>query len=119
MLRLPRPGLRGRDEQVALEGLERAIGALADDSAGPSLCSGFAGVAWATAHLQRLLGLEASPDDPNQEIDQALEKVLDPSATVLPSELLYGLAGIGVYYLERDPSSAARLGLERDRKSVV
>ena len=100
-------------EEVALERLERAIAALAEDSPGPSLCSGFAGVAWATAHLQRLLGFEASPGDPNQEIDQALEKVLDPSATPLPSELLYGLAGIGVYYLERDPSTSARLGLER------
>ena len=32
-------------EEVALERLERAIAALAEDSAGPSLCSGFAGVA--------------------------------------------------------------------------
>src|SRR5262245_34633051 len=44
-------------EEVAFERLERAIAALAEDSPGPSLCSGFAGVAWATAHLQRLLGL--------------------------------------------------------------
>ena len=100
-------------EEVAFERLDRAIAALAEESPGPSLCSGFAGVAWATAHLQRLLGFEASAGDPNQEIDQALEEVLDPSATPLPSELLYGLAGIGVYYLERHPSISARLGLER------
>jgi hypothetical protein len=100
-------------EEVAAGRLDRAIAALAEDSPGPSLCSGFAGVAWATAHLQRLLGLEASPGDPHQEIDEALDEVLDPSATPLPSELLYGLAGIGVYYLERDPSPSARLGLER------
>ena len=100
-------------EEVAFGRLERAIAALAEDSPGPSLCSGYAGVAWATAHLQRLLGLETSPDDPNQEIDEALEKILDPSAAPLPSELLYGLAGIGVYYLEREPSASARIGLER------
>ena len=35
-------------EEVALARLERAIAALAEDKAGPSLCSGFTGVAWAT-----------------------------------------------------------------------
>src|SRR5262245_33541767 len=100
-------------EEVALERLERAVAALAEASPGPSLCSGFAGVAWATAHLQRVLGLDSQAGDPNAEIDEALEEVLDPSAPPLPSELLYGLAGIGVYYLERDPHPSARLGFER------
>jgi hypothetical protein len=104
-------------EEVAFERLDRAVAALAEESPGPSLCSGFAGVAWATVHLRRLLGFEASSGDPTQEptgeIDEALEQVLAPSAAPLPSELLYGLAGIGVYYLERDPSASARLGLER------
>jgi len=104
---LPDGGYR----DLALARLERAVEALASEALEPSLCDGFAGVAWAASHVASLLGVGASGEDSHAEIDQALEKALArPSLDV---ELLYGISGIGVYYLERDPRAAARSGLER------
>jgi lantibiotic modifying enzyme len=100
-------------EVAAAHRLERAITTLAARPAGPTLCEGYAGVAWAATHLQGLLDLEASSADPNAEVDLALEEVLAPGSSPLPCELLYGLAGLGVYFVEREPRVSATAGLER------
>jgi lantibiotic modifying enzyme len=100
-------------EEAAARRLERAIAALADQPTGPTLCEGFAGVAWATTHLQGLLDLDAFDADPNEEMDRALVEILAPAAPQLPCELLHGLAGIGVYFVEREPRASASPGLAR------
>jgi len=100
-------------EEAAAHRLERAITTLSGRPASPTLCEGYAGVAWATTHLQGLLGLEDSGADPNAEVDLALEEVLAPESSPLPCELLYGLAGLGVYFIEREPRASATAGLER------
>jgi lantibiotic modifying enzyme len=78
---------------------------------GPSLYSGFSGVAWTIAHLERE-GLSPKATDLD-EIDAALLQHIEPSGRQVSYDLITGLVGCGVYFLERLPSPAALAGLER------
>jgi lantibiotic modifying enzyme len=100
----------------AAEFLERAADELANTPLPPHLYAGFPGVAWTMEHLQDLLfeapeGEEA--EDPIQEIDEALLGPLERSPWMGEYDLIGGLAGLGVYALERLPRPAARTLLER------
>ncbi|HEY4575766.1 MAG TPA: lanthionine synthetase LanC family protein, partial [Thermoanaerobaculia bacterium] len=88
----------------AAEFLEKAADELADTPLPPHLYAGFPGVAWTMEHLQDLLfespeGEEA--EDPILEIDEALLGPLGRSPWVGEYDLIGGLAGLGVYALER------------------
>jgi lantibiotic modifying enzyme len=100
----------------AAELLERAADELASTPLPPHLYSGFPGVAWTIQHLQGIL-FEAAEDeeaeDPIAEIDEALLVPLSRSPWVGEYDLIGGLAGLGVYALERLPRPAARTLLER------
>jgi lantibiotic modifying enzyme len=100
----------------AAECLERAADELANTPLPPYLYAGFPGVAWTMEHLQDLLfetpeGEEA--EDPILEIDEALLAPLARSPWVGEYDLIGGLAGLGVYALERLPRPSARTLLER------
>ncbi len=100
----------------AAEFLERAADELASTPLPPHLYAGFPGVAWTMEHLQDLLfeaeeGDEAA--DPILEIDEALLGPLGRSPWVGEYDLIGGLAGLGVYALERLPRPTARTLLER------
>jgi lantibiotic modifying enzyme len=100
----------------AAECLEKAADELANTPLPPHLYAGFPGVAWTMEHLQDLLfeapeGEEA--EDPIQEIDEALLAPLARSPWVGEYDLIGGLAGLGVYALERLPRPSARTLLER------
>jgi len=100
----------------AAELLERAADELANTPLPPHLYAGFPGVAWTMEHLQDLLfetpeGEEA--EDPILEIDEALLAPLARSPWVGEYDLIGGLAGLGVYALERLPRPSARTLLER------
>jgi lantibiotic modifying enzyme len=100
----------------AAECLEKAADELANTPLPPHLYAGFPGVAWTMEHLQDLLfetpeGEEA--EDPILEIDQALLAPLARSPWVGEYDLIGGLAGLGVYALERLPRPSARTLLER------
>lgn len=98
-----RPG-RGAAER-AVEVLEESVEAMTEAPLEPSLYSGFCGVGWVTAHLSReLLG----GDDDLSEIDDALGECLRNLRAIKPFELVRGLAGFGVYLLERLPDPQAR-----------
>jgi lantibiotic modifying enzyme len=94
----------GHYADLASECLERAGAQVAASPMTPGLFSGFSGVAWATEHLRgRILD---GTDDPNADIDEALEQLL----TVAPAEaedyeLTRGLVGLGVYALSRPPAA--------------
>jgi hypothetical protein len=94
----------------ATRSLERALGAVASRTMGPSLWSGIAGVAWATELLR---GDPRVPpeDDVLAPIDEALEGHLASSSPWdEPYDLMDGLVGLGVYALERVPrASGVRL----------
>src|SRR3954454_10859899 len=100
----------------AAEFLEKAADELANTPLPPHLYAGFPGVAWTMEHLQDLLfespeGEEA--EDPVGEIDEALLPPLKRSPWVGEYDLIGGLAGLGVYALERLPRPSAAALLEQ------
>lgn len=99
--------------------LNQAVESLAMTPAHPALYSGFTGVAWAAEHLGRLLDGEeeqeadrAEDEDVGEEIDQALLTALDRFSWAGDYDLVSGLAGFGVYALERFPRPSAVRCLE-------
>lgn len=109
----------GRDEaeaELAFEILDRSIDLLSRIESHPSLSSGFLGCAWVVEHVNSLFQTEdqsgeGDPEDPNEDVDEVLDEFLAKWRDELDIELLEGLAGIGVYYLERLPRPSAVYGL--------
>jgi hypothetical protein len=96
--------------QTARRHLESAVQALKTVRMGPSLYSGFLGVAWAMAHLQ---GRVVDPlPDRNGAVDRALIGRLRRTPWRGDYDLINGLVGFGVYGLERLPRSSAQEILE-------
>lgn len=81
------------------------------------LFGGVAGVAWTLEHLRSLGATDSSEpeadDDPNVPIDDVLAGLVAAKPWHLPYDLIGGLVGHGVYFLERLHSPAARVGLAR------
>jgi hypothetical protein len=96
--------------------LEAAADTLASVPLPPSLYAGFPGVAWTMEHLRgRLFEEDAEgeeAEDPLQEIDDALLGAVGRSPWQGDYDLIGGLAGLGVYALERLPHRSAALLLE-------
>lgn len=103
---------RGHDE-VALRCLERAMEGVGAEPSSAGLYSGFPGVAWVLEHLRKnLLDEEggdpaeedpAAEEDPGEEVAQVLRQHLASSPWRSIYDLIGGLAGFGVYALERRP----------------
>jgi lantibiotic modifying enzyme len=100
------PGVR----QAAFDRMNRAIETVASQYTGPSLYSGFAGVGWAAEHITKLLA--DSSDDPNIEIDSAIQQYVSLSPWKEDYDLISGLVGLGIYCLERPGSPTATHSLE-------
>jgi hypothetical protein len=79
------------------------------------LFGGLAGVGWTVEHLGRLLaGDEQSEDDADDaiaDIDTLLIQRLRHTPWTEPYDLVAGLVGIGIYFLERLPRPAGLEGL--------
>ncbi len=96
--------------------VDRAGEELANSPMAPNLYSGFPGVAWTMEHLQGRLfesGGEEDDEDPMLEIDEALLAPLSRTPWVGEYDLIGGLAGLGVYALERLPRPSAAALLEQ------
>lgn len=96
--------------------LDKAAEELANQPMAPSLYAGFPGIAWTMEHLRgRLFEAdgEEEEEDPIQEIDEALLTPLSRSPWAGEYDLIGGLAGLGVYALERLPRPGAAALLER------
>jgi class I lanthipeptide synthase len=122
------PGAAGDSDAAALL-LERCTEALATTPLAPDLYGGFSGVAWTAEHLygprfaaapaptspgtetpqtpETPGGAEDDAEDPLAEIDAALLRYLDRSPWTADYDLIRGLAGFGVYALERLPRPSA------------
>jgi hypothetical protein len=83
----------------AEEALEQAIAAVGETALGPSLYSGFSGVAWVADHLAGDDGEDG--EDGNEEVDAALLDHVALSPWRGDYDLISGLVGFGVYALER------------------
>jgi lantibiotic biosynthesis protein len=89
--------------------LEASVSALAEKPMPPGLHGGFCGIAWTVEHL---LGGEEG-EDLNSGIDEALARALDAEEWSGHYDLISGLVGIGVYFLERVHHPAATACLAR------
>lgn len=95
--------------------LERAFESVAATPMRPALYGGFTGVAWTAEHLGRLLrDVEQEPDadaddedDMHEEIDESLLSAIAAQGSS-DYDLINGLAGYGVYALERAHRPSAR-----------
>jgi len=75
-----------------------------DEPVPPGLFEGFTGLAWTLQHTLPLYGID---DDPNADFDASLTSLLDVPSWLGSFDLVYGVAGIGIYALERLPHPAA------------
>lgn len=98
------------DGETALKFLQYALDQQDGSSLHASLFEGGTGVSWVLAHLDGRL-LDLGDEDPNVAMDAALLALLE-DVPLEHHDLVSGLAGLGVYALERLPRPAARLALE-------
>jgi lantibiotic biosynthesis protein len=71
----------------------------------PGLFEGFAGLAWTLSHVLSRYGID---EDPNTEFDESLAEILAVDLWPGSFDLVYGIAGIGLYAVERLPRPGAR-----------
>ncbi len=83
--------------------LDESVAAVETVPMGIGLYQGFVGQAWATLHLG------TGGDDPNADVDRALLTLLAEPAWEGKYDLIGGLAGLGVYALERGPAGRSIL----------
>ncbi|HXI96553.1 MAG TPA: lanthionine synthetase C family protein [Candidatus Acidoferrum sp.] len=88
----------------AVELLTHAVEFMPKQMMTPGLYDGFTGVAWAVELLRRQIDLGLD-DDVNDTVDEALAAYVARTPWRRDYDLISGLAGIGVYALERKPSS--------------
>jgi lantibiotic modifying enzyme len=81
--------------------LERAVDLLGQSPNNPWLFSGFSGVAWVVDHFLNMGLLEDSGDELNEEVDGALMEFLSWDPWTGQPELIAGVAGLGLYGLDR------------------
>lgn len=87
-----------------------------------ALYGGCSGVAWAVSHVSQLLREEPDADhtremadgepDSNSDIDELLVGFVGERPWSRSYDLIGGLVGLGIYFIERLPRSHARAGLE-------
>lgn len=91
----PRRGI----EDAAVRCLEHALDGCAVGVVQPSLYNGFTGVGWVVEHLtDRLLDGDG---DPNEDMSDALARLVRRGPWRAPVELVEGIAGFGLFALER------------------
>jgi len=84
-----------------------------------SLFAGLGGLGWTIEHLSRFRSQDLSTvpaagddQDSNAEIDSAILRALEPGIWSGPYDLISGLVGFGVYFLERMPGENAIRGIK-------
>lgn len=101
---------RGLDD-LCLQSLREGMADTASLQVGMSLFSGFLGTGWVLRHLEgRIFDAD---EDLGAEAESTLLQALDLYPDVWSAELISGLAGFGLYFLERLPGEAARRGAEK------
>lgn len=97
---------------TAVELLERSVEAMGRSYSRPGLYAGFPGVAWLVEHLKGWALDDDPEDDPGAAIAESLHDHLGRSPWHGDHDLLTGLAGLGIYALERAPRPRGRECLE-------
>lgn len=96
---------------------EQALDALEEVALAPGLYSGVAGIGWAIEHLRCIVPALSAGDSSDllDEVDDALATAVQRWPAEAPYDLVSGLAGIGLYALERGPSGHALAGAVIER----
>jgi len=100
---------RGLDD-LCLQGLREALATVSAVDLTPALFSGFTGVGWLLRHLEDRI-FEAD-EDLGEEVESTLLRALAQYSNLWAPELIAGLSGFGLYFLERLPGERARQGAE-------
>jgi lantibiotic modifying enzyme len=108
---LAKAGLQADGRDIAEDFLDQAAAGPARHVMTPSLTSGFTGIAWAHAHVRQRVFRERDHGGLT-EIDEALVALLRRWRWPAKFDVLHGLAGIGVYALDRLPARAGHLMLD-------
>lgn len=96
----------------AQRSLELAVQSFTDSPEPISLFGGIPGVAWTIEHVRAGFG-GMNEEDLLVEVDAALLSALDEATWEGAFDLLSGLGGLAIYFLERLPRSTAASALER------
>jgi len=95
---------RKDDRDYAVEVLDRAVDGVTEMVARPGLYTGFSGVGWVLEHLRNLIPSNLRSA---RELAGELSEELQGTDWHASFDLLHGVAGIGVYGLERQPEPDA------------
>jgi class I lanthipeptide synthase len=95
----------------ALEALSRSLDRVAEMQLLPALLIGYSGIGWVVEHLTR--DFFEGDDELAAPIDDALATLLGEVTEAPPFELVGGLAGYGLYLIERLPHPRATQTLHR------
>ena len=76
-----------------------------------SLYGGLCGLGWTIEHLGYIGGGSDEEDDSNSDVDSAVLRALESGPWSGPYDLISGLVGFGVYFLERLPRESAAHGI--------
>lgn len=106
--RLPGLGDPVRWSAAAAAHIDHAASRAATIGLSPGLSAGICGVAWAMVHVAGLLELEVEIP---ASLDADLIELVSADAAFAELDLISGLIGIGVYFLERLPDPRAGRGL--------
>jgi len=99
-------------DAIAIKHPNQAAALLSTVDLDACLYSGLTGIAWVINHLQhRLSCLEV--DDTLEDLDQVLLKLVSRSPWLGNFDLIGGLVGLGVYFLERLPADTAAASLKQ------
>ena len=111
-------------EKHCVERLNLAIGQDTREMSHCALFRGLCGLGWTVEHVSQILGGASESDepqlmpqkipgeDPNEEIDTAVTQRLHSGIQAGDFDLISGLVGYGVYFLERWPAGRSIEGLE-------
>ncbi len=109
-LEMAEPGAEWRE--LSIQHLNLAAAQASDSPpSGVALFGGLSGLGWMIQHVCKALAGDEE-EDPVADIDRILLRRLRAAHWSEPYDLVSGLAGIGVYFLERLPRPSAQEGLE-------
>lgn len=94
--------------------VDRITATLSDSQHSSALFGGLAGAGWVLHHISSLLSgdsVESIEGDPLEELDLALVDRMSHKDWIRDYDLVAGLVGIGIYFLERLPRASAIAGL--------
>lgn len=94
---------------TSLSSVDKAVESIEERDYPPALFGGFGGIGWLSLHTDRFFGERTG--DAYDDIDAALLSVVS-GEWLRHYDLISGLVGVGVYFLERLPNPAGVAGLD-------